>query len=77
MDFTYHHAASEGDASSAVSFGHNVSVADAEERDRRQPHGVKEVGVLGVVEPVQTRDHPCFTASVRLTSILALNEEPL
>ncbi len=46
---THHDACSDGDTSTAVRVGHNVSVADAQERDGDEPHGVEQVGVLLVV----------------------------
>ena len=48
---TDHYARGDGDASTAVSVGHNVTVADAQEGYGNQPHGVEQIGMLLVVVP--------------------------
>ena len=48
---TDHYAGGDGDASTAVSVGHNVTVADAQEGYGNQPHGVEQIGMLLVVVP--------------------------
>ena len=51
-DWTHHHAGGDGDPSAAVGVRHDVAVADTEEGDGDEPHGVEEVGVLLVMIPV-------------------------
>lgn len=48
---THHDPCADGDAAAAVRVRHNVTEADAEERDSYQPHGVQQVGVVFVVKP--------------------------
>ena len=50
-DESHHHAGGDGDAPAAVCVRHDVPVADAEEGDGYQPHGVQQVGVLLVMIP--------------------------
>jgi len=45
----YHDAGADGDGSTAVRVGHDVAVADRQERDRDQPHRVEQVLVLDIV----------------------------
>lgn len=51
---TYHDAGADGDASAAVRVRHYVTEPHAEEGDGYQPHGVQQVGMVFVVEPVET-----------------------
>ena len=48
----HHHAGGHSDPPAAVGVGDDVTVADAEEGDGYQPHGVQEVSVLLVMVPV-------------------------
>lgn len=48
---TYHHPTGQGDAPAAIRIRYDIPVADAEERDSRQPQGIKQVCVLIVVKP--------------------------
>lgn len=43
----------DGNAPAAVSVWHNITVADREEGDGRQPHGVEQIGVLLVVVSIE------------------------
>ena len=52
MDPTHHHAGGDGNPPAAVGVRHDVAVADTEEGDGDEPHGVEEVGVLLVMIPV-------------------------
>ena len=54
---TYHDAGADGDAASAVRVGHDVAVADRQERDRQQPHRVEQVLVLHVVVAATRSTH--------------------
>ena len=47
----HHHASGHSDPPATVGVGDDVTVADAEEGDGYQPHGVQEVSVLLVMIP--------------------------
>lgn len=48
----YHHSGGDGYTSTAVCIGHDVAETDAQERDGDEPHGVEEIRVFLIVEPV-------------------------
>lgn len=48
----YHHSGGDGYTSTAVCVGHDVAETDAQERDGDEPHGVEEICMLLIVEPV-------------------------
>lgn len=50
--YSYHHSGGDSYTSTAVCVGHNVTEADAQESDGDEPHGVEEICVFLVVEPV-------------------------
>ena len=54
---TYHHARGHRNPPATVGVRNDVSVADTEEGDGYQPHGVQQVGVFLVVVPGQQRDN--------------------
>ena len=51
---THHDARGDRDATAAIRVGHDVAVADAQERDGNQPHRVEQIRVLLVVVPTLT-----------------------
>ncbi len=51
-------AGEDGDAAAAVRVGHDVTVADGQERDGNEPHGVEEVGVVLVMVHLAGAQHP-------------------
>ena len=53
---SHHHAGRDGYPTAAIGVWHDVAVADAEEGDGDQPHGVQQVGVLLVVIPATDKD---------------------
>ena len=55
---THHNAGGDGNAAAAVRVGHDVAVADAQEGDGDEPHGVEQVGMLLVVVPLALTQRP-------------------
>lgn len=51
VESTHHDTSCDSDTSTAVRVGHDVTVADAQERDGDQPHRVEQIGVFLVVIP--------------------------
>lgn len=48
----HHDARADRNAPSTVRVRNNISEANAQESDRYQPHGIKQVCVFFIVEPV-------------------------
>lgn len=61
----YHHSGRDGYTSTAVCIGHDVAETDAQERDGDEPHGVEEICMFLIVEPVVAKRQTHITLMMK------------
>lgn len=69
----YHHPGGDSYTSTAVCVGHNVTEADAQESDGDEPHGVEEICVFLVVEPVVAKRQGDYFNDVEIQYFAFMN----